>query len=98
MFKKYKKGLIVKLIDFGLAADFTDHSTSSLLRDKSGTACYLAPELIGIDYTNRLYNQKVDIFSIGIILYEIFAHFNPFKTKDYKKSLLKNYECKIDYS
>ena len=39
----------LKLIDFGLCADVTDHSPNSLLLDKSGTVGYLAPELI----TNR---------------------------------------------
>lgn len=41
--------LELKLIDFGLCADVTDHSPNSLLLDKSGTVGYLAPELI----TNR---------------------------------------------
>lgn len=60
-----------KLIDFGLCADVTDHSASSLLRDKSGTVCYLAPELIGWDMLNKMYNEHVDIFSLGMILFEM---------------------------
>ena len=71
MFKKGENGMRVKLIDFGFCADFTDKSKKSLIRDKSGTACYLAPELIGMNYYKVLYNEKVDIFSIGIILYEM---------------------------
>ncbi len=84
---------IVKVIDFGLCADFTDFSASSLLRDKSGTACYLAPELVRMNKLKRFYNEKVDVFSVGIILYEILAGFNPFKSPDYQKSLMLNYNC-----
>lgn len=61
----------VKLIDFGLCADFTDHSETTPLKDKSGTVCYLAPELIGWDLLNKHYGKQVDIFSIGMILYEM---------------------------
>jgi len=60
-----------KLIDFGLCADLTDQSATSLLRDKSGTVCYLAPELIGWDLINQMYNEQVDVFSLGMILYEM---------------------------
>lgn len=62
---------IVKLIDFGLCADFTDHSETTHLKDKSGTVCYLAPELIGWDLLNKLYGKQVDVFSIGMILFEM---------------------------
>lgn len=62
---------VCKLIDFGLCADYTDHSENTLLKDKSGTVCYLAPELIGWDVINKLYDEKVDVFSIGMILYEM---------------------------
>ena len=60
-----------KLIDFGLCADLLDHSSNSLLKDKSGTVCYLAPELIGWDIINKFYNEQVDVFSLGMILYEM---------------------------
>ena len=98
MFKITKKVLVVKLIDFGLSADFTDHSNESLLLDKSGTACYIAPEIIGMNYLKKFYDHKVDVFSIGIILYEILTGFRPFKGDDYKSSLILNYKCKLDYS
>jgi len=71
MFKKSKEGLMAKLIDFGFSTNFKDKSKDSLIRDKSGTACYLAPELIGMNYYKVLYDEKVDIFSIGIVLYEM---------------------------
>lgn len=100
MFKQSKKGTrrVVKLIDYGLCADFTDHSESTLLKDKSGTACYMAPEIIGLNFLQKFYDQKVDVFSVGIILFEIFAGKNPFQTMDYQQSLFKNFNCLLDYS
>lgn len=87
----FLKKPIIKLIDFGLCADYTDSSGDSLLYDKSGTAGYIAPEILGLELTGKLYNQKVDIYSIGVILYEMVVGFNPFKSRKYEDSLLKNY-------
>jgi serine/threonine protein kinase len=57
----------VKVIDFGLCADLTDHGEDSLLNDKSGTVGYLAPELIAMTKQTGFYNSKVDVFSVGIV-------------------------------
>lgn len=85
------------MIDFGLCADYTDHSRDSLLYDKSGTAGYIAPEILGLEIASRLYDKKVDIYSIGVILYEMITGFNPFKCKRYEDSLLKNYYSQFNY-
>lgn len=100
MFKNSKRRARreVKLIDYGLCADFTDHSQNTLLKDKSGTACYMAPEIIGLNFFQKFYDQKADVFSVGIILFEIFAGKNPFQTMDYQQSLFKNFNCLLDYS
>jgi len=60
----------MKIIDFGLCANLMDHSEHSLLHDKSGTVGYLAPELI-TKKRGEFYNSKVDVFSIGMIFYEM---------------------------
>lgn len=84
MFKSNKNGQSkVKLIDYGLSANYKDFSTESLLYDKSGTAGYLAPELIGMDFLKKFYNEKVDVFSVGTILYEMVSGVNPFACKEY---------------
>lgn len=69
-----------------------------MLWDKSGTTCYLAPELIGMNFYNKLYDEKVDVYSLGIILYEILTEKNPFDSSDYQESLHLNFKNKIDYS
>lgn len=97
MFKNEESFEGLKLIDYGLCANFTDHTPDSLLHDKSGTACYLAPELVGMSYLKKFYDEKADVFSIGIIIYEILSGGNPFTHNDYNESLILNFNCNIDY-
>ena len=52
----YNQKPIIKLIDYGLCADYTDKSRESLLYDKSGTAGYIAPEILGLEITRKLYD------------------------------------------
>ena len=58
----------IKLIDFGLS-DTTDHS----LVDFAGTLIYVAPEV----FTNN-YNNKCDIWSCGVIMYQLISGQLPF--------------------
>ena len=51
----------VKLIDFGLSKDYTNE----VLMTKAGSTPYMAPEI----FNNNVYDEKCDIWSIGIILY-----------------------------
>jgi tetratricopeptide (TPR) repeat protein len=56
-----------KVADFGLTMEGTSVRTHTTA-DGRGTACYRAPELIK-EY--KKYNNKVDIFGLGCILYEL---------------------------
>jgi hypothetical protein len=62
-----RKGFCVKIADFGLMAihKFAEQSHSL---DK-GTPKYMAPEVI----TNKKYNTKADIFSLGVIFKNVFS-------------------------
>ena len=61
----------IKLCDFGLCTD-----VSFNLRDTfCGTFEYMAPELLN----NKPYNQSIDIWSLGILLYEMLHGYSPFK-------------------
>lgn len=62
---------VCKIIDFGLCADLLDKSDQSLIHDKSGTVGYLAPEIITKEGKNVFYDGKVDVFSAGIVFYEM---------------------------
>jgi len=76
MFKKSSKTgkRVWKLIDFGLSENFTDFSGQSLMRDRTGTVCYMAPEILDPDINQGVYNEQVDLFSVGVVLFEVFFY------------------------
>jgi len=55
-------------VDFGFA-DLTGARSTRL-----GTLIYMAPEISGVNN----YNYKIDIWSLGIIAYEMFHQKHPF--------------------
>uniref|UniRef100_A0A8D0HU32 Protein kinase domain-containing protein n=1 Tax=Sphenodon punctatus TaxID=8508 RepID=A0A8D0HU32_SPHPU len=68
----------VKIGDFGLATDHPAYvlplgeSSKGNLTGMVGTALYVSPEVQGS--TKSTYNQKVDLFSLGIIFFEMSYH------------------------
>ena len=95
-----KKTKQIKICDFGFAKEFKD----TLLSDTvCGSPLYMAPELL----QNQKYNIKSDIWSIGIIMYEIVMKDHPFKSNNISDLIHKinnnkpiltsskfSYECK----
>lgn len=68
----------IKIMDFGLAKDVTD-STLTLIGDNFGTIGYTAPEQVtGM----RAVDHRTDIFSFGVIAYELMTLTNPFLADD----------------
>jgi calcium/calmodulin-dependent protein kinase (CaM kinase) II len=61
----------VKLADFGSAVWVAEEGTVSGL---VGTPYYAAPEVV----MGRDYNEKVDVWSAGVVLYAMLAGFPPF--------------------
>ena len=57
---------IIKIADFGLSDIIKNKKLT--LKTRCGTPGYIAPEIFG----NSGYNEKVDIFSAGIILYTLY--------------------------
>uniref|UniRef100_A0A914QN72 Protein kinase domain-containing protein n=1 Tax=Panagrolaimus davidi TaxID=227884 RepID=A0A914QN72_9BILA len=74
---------IVKIADFGLANRFEGKSMASYV----GSDRYRAPEI----YRRKRYDGfKADLYSIGAILYDIFAEFSKNEQKnEYAKECLK---------
>jgi serine/threonine protein kinase len=57
--------LNLKVIDFGLA-------TKPPASNKCGTPGYVAPEVLMQNSYGITYDEKVDIFSIGVIFYKMY--------------------------
>lgn len=75
-FSKKTQKRVWKLIDFGMSEDFTDRSKESLMKDRTGTVCYMAPEILNEALTGGIYDERVDVYSLGLILFELFANKN----------------------
>ncbi|MGA8263349.1 MAG: protein kinase [Ignavibacteriaceae bacterium] len=72
-----RKDGIAQIMDFGLAKLYADKNASRLtkLGTTVGTLGYMSPEQVqGLDVDHR-----TDIFSFGVVLYEMFAGESPFK-------------------
>lgn len=66
----------IKVLDFGLAK-ISDESKISKTGSFLGSPCYMAPERwIGTSSSNI--SSKTDMFSVGVILYELISGINPF--------------------
>ncbi len=69
--------LELKIGDFGLAIGTKDEYVTA--KDSIvGTPCYMSPEQV----RGEALTEKSDLFSLGIVLYELFAGVNPFLGKD----------------
>lgn len=71
----------VKIIDFGIATELSQHSTSfknpNLLE---GTLAYMSPEQTG--RMNRAIDYRTDFYSLGITFYELLTGRLPFDNAD----------------
>ena len=63
---------IAKISDFGTSKEIQTMSFNSCV---TGTLKYSAPELMN---PGQYYNRSVDIYSLAIILYELFSELDPF--------------------
>jgi len=63
---------VLKIADFGFAKK---HSDQSLHETICGSPLYMAPEIMN----NNMYNNQTDLWSIGMILYEMLYGNHPFE-------------------
>jgi serine/threonine protein kinase len=74
----------LKLADFGFAIQ-ADYSGHKLLSESVGTPLYMSPQLL----ENKHYSVKSDIWSVGMIAYEMITGEFPWKGED-PQELLKS--------
>ena len=79
------KKSVIKVLDFGLAKSKSIDTELTQAGGVFGTMAYLAPEVA----KGGKFSIKSDIFSIGVVLYELITGDNPFNTKDILSTLEK---------
>tara|TARA_B100000925_G_scaffold159615_1_gene119841 strand:- start:59 stop:1216 length:1158 start_codon:yes stop_codon:yes gene_type:complete len=82
----------IKISDFGFAKAF---EKNELITTFCGSPLYMAPEII----IDKEYNAQSDIWSLGVIIYELFTKSHPYYTSS-KKELWDNIKSgiKIDFN
>jgi len=83
---------MVKLVDFGLAAAASQGDGSRITKSGIlvGTPTYMAPEQV----RGRTIDTRTDIYSLGIVMYEMYTGKPPYKDKDHMATLFKHVEGK----
>lgn len=72
LYKSKSADAKIKIADFGLAKLLSDESM--MMKTACGTPGYVAPEIL----ESKAYNSKVDMWSLGVILYILLCGFPPF--------------------
>lgn len=67
---------MVKVADFGLAKAV---DSLTMLRTMCGTPTYLAPEVVSQEPGNEGYQQVVDSWSVGVIVFSMITNASPFQ-------------------
>ena len=75
----------VKIMDFGIAKSFQSESTLTQTGITLGTAAYLAPEQI----RGEAVDPRTDIFSLGVLAYELLTGQKPFRGEHISTVLFK---------
>ncbi len=68
----------IKIMDFGLSRRMTDLSMATQAGEIVGTIAYLAPER----FLGKPADARSDLYSVGVVMYEIFTGDVPFKSSN----------------
>ncbi|XP_068204137.1 serine/threonine-protein kinase ULK3 [Palaemon carinicauda] len=82
IFLKSRRTPILKIGDFGLAQLMPEDDTNSTIK---GSPLYMAPEIV----LKRKYDAKVDLWSVGVILYECLFGKAPYSSKTLEELIEK---------
>ena len=84
----------IKITDFGLAKQLENESELAKTSTFCGTDEYLAPEII----LNEPYNESVDMWALGILIYEMITGWAPWRDDNRKVLFEKIVKNPLDLS
>mmetsp|Transcript_18021 Transcript_18021/g.42113 ORF Transcript_18021/g.42113 Transcript_18021/m.42113 type:complete len:804 (+) Transcript_18021:192-2603(+) len=83
-------GNVPVLCDFGIAACIDDEEA---MKKRCGSPGCAAPEIL----TGRAYDEKVDVFSTGVLAYFILSRRMPFAGPDVSSILRRTVRCQVSF-
>ena len=96
--------LNVKIIDYSVSLDYRNITSEDIQLNYCGTKFYMAPEVIKSETIKLKHINKIDLFSLGVILYKFAFCCYPFDLNHedsndtiYEKIMNNNLEINEDY-
>ncbi|KIP12516.1 hypothetical protein PHLGIDRAFT_81740 [Phlebiopsis gigantea 11061_1 CR5-6] len=83
---------ICKISDFGISRRTDDIDMAAAYTSMQGTVFWMAPEVI--DSNKKGYNSKIDIWSVGCVIFEMWTGQRPWSGKEAMAVLLQLYQTK----
>jgi calcium/calmodulin-dependent protein kinase I len=84
LYENEKENARIKIVDFGFAKLLTPDDTTNM-STMCGTPGYYAPEIV----RKQPYNNKCDIWSLGVIIYILLCGFPPFYDENQVEEMRK---------
>ena len=79
---------LIKVLDFGLAKSLVDEGSTTVTQSDAimGTPSYIPPEAV----TRMQFDERSDLYSLGVILYEVLVGRLPFEATTVQAMLLQH--------
>ena len=79
----------IKIIDFGISKKTFLRGSKREMLTIIGTSCFLSPEML----QGGGYDEKVDLWALGITIYKLITGFTPFESEYHSDTILNILKC-----